>query len=81
MHPKRDATSATWISSLNIEFTFASHFRNGDRIPVRTITRRPKHHWFGYYDKREFDPTNRFVLSNQVSFEHRTCITFRRAAE
>ena len=40
--------------------------------PVRTITRGPQHHWFGYYDKREFDPTNRFVLSNQVDFEGRT---------
>lgn len=40
--------------------------------PVRTITSGPKHHWFGYYDKQEFDPTNRFVLSNQVGFEHRT---------
>jgi len=40
--------------------------------PVRTITRGPKHHWFGYYDKLEFDPTDRFVLSNEVSFEHRT---------
>ncbi len=40
--------------------------------PVRTITRGPKHHWFGYYDKREFDPTNRFVLSNQIDFEGRT---------
>lgn len=41
-------------------------------IPVRTITRGPKHHWFGYYDKQQFDPSNRFVLSNQVDFEHRT---------
>ena len=40
--------------------------------PVRTITRGPKFHWFGYYDKRQFDPTNRFVLSNQVDFQHRT---------
>lgn len=40
--------------------------------PVRTITHGPKHHWFGYYDKLEFDPTNRFVLSNQVDFEGRT---------
>ena len=41
-------------------------------LPVRTITRGPLHHWFGYYDKLEFDPTNRFVLSNQVDFEGRT---------
>ncbi len=40
--------------------------------PVRTITRGPKHHWFGYYDKLEFDPTNRFALSNQVDVEGRT---------
>ena len=43
-----------------------------DSPPIRTITRGPKYHWFGYYDKLEFDPTNRFVLANQVDFEHRT---------
>ncbi|MCH1495661.1 MAG: hypothetical protein L7U72_10535 [Rubripirellula sp.] len=40
-------------------------------VPTRQITKGPKHHWFGYYDKREFDPTNRYVLSNQVEFEGR----------
>lgn len=40
--------------------------------PIRTITHGPRHHWFGYYDKLQFDPSNRFVLSNQVNFEHRT---------
>lgn len=40
--------------------------------PVRQITRGPLNHWFGYYDKLEFDPTNRYVLSNEVAFEHRT---------
>ncbi|WP_437201300.1 hypothetical protein [Planctomicrobium sp. SH664] len=41
-------------------------------LPVRAITRGPKFHWFGYYDKLQFDPTNRYVLSNEVEFEHRT---------
>ena len=41
-------------------------------VPTRAITSGPKHHWFGYYDKREFDPTNRFVLANEVSFEGRS---------
>lgn len=41
-------------------------------VPHRQITRGPLHHWFGYYDKREFDPTNSLVLSNQVDFEHRS---------
>ncbi len=40
--------------------------------PVRAITRGPLHHWFGYFDKLEFDPSNRYVLSNEVAFEHRT---------
>ena len=40
--------------------------------PTRTITGGPKHHWFGYYDKLEFDPTDQYVLSNEVAFEHRT---------
>lgn len=43
-----------------------------DPPPVRTITRGPKFHWFGYYDKFQFDPTNRYVLGNQVGFEHRS---------
>lgn len=41
-------------------------------VPIRAITSGPRCHWFGYYDKLEFDPTNRYVLSNQVDFEHRT---------
>ena len=28
-------------------------------VPACQIYKGPKHHWFGYYDKREFDPTNR----------------------
>ncbi|HBY59675.1 MAG TPA: hypothetical protein DEH78_07615, partial [Solibacterales bacterium] len=40
--------------------------------PVRAITKGPKHHWFGYYDKLQFDPSGRFVLANEVDFEHRS---------
>lgn len=40
--------------------------------PTRAITRGPGHHWFGYYDKHQFDPTNRFVLGMRVDFEHRS---------
>ena len=42
-----------------------------DLPPVRQITRGPKHHWFGYYDKLEFDPTDRYVLGMEIDFEHR----------
>jgi hypothetical protein len=40
--------------------------------PTRVITKGPGFHWFGYYDKLQFSPDNRFVLSNKVSFEHRS---------
>jgi hypothetical protein len=40
--------------------------------PVRAITRGPKFHWFGYYDKLQFDPTGRYVLGMEVDFEHRS---------
>jgi hypothetical protein len=48
-----------------------SHADEDQLPPVRVITRGPKHHWFGYYDKLEFDPTDRYVLGMEVDFEHR----------
>jgi|YNPMSStandDraft_1061717.scaffolds.fasta_scaffold04986_2 hypothetical protein len=42
------------------------------QVPVRAITKRPGFHWFGYYDKRQFDPTGRYVLGMEVDFEHRS---------
>ena len=38
----------------------------------RPITRGPKFHWFGYYDKLQFDPTGRYVLGMEAAFENRT---------
>jgi hypothetical protein len=40
--------------------------------PVRTITHGPRHHWFAYYDKLQFDPSIRYCLGNSVDFEHRS---------
>jgi hypothetical protein len=40
--------------------------------PIRKITRGPKFHWRGYYDKFLFDPTNRYVLAHEVDFEGRS---------
>ncbi|MDA2927631.1 hypothetical protein MYX78_10460 [Acidobacteria bacterium AH-259-G07] len=40
--------------------------------PVRAITRGPRFHWFGYYDKWEFDPADRYVLGMEVGFESRS---------
>lgn len=40
--------------------------------PSRAITKGPKHHWFGYYDKLQVDTTGRRVLGMEVDFEHRS---------
>ena len=40
--------------------------------PIRALTKGPKFHWFGYYDKWQFDATSRYVLGMQVDFEHRS---------
>ena len=39
---------------------------------MRPITRGPKRHWFGYYDKLQFDPSGRYALGMEVDFEHRS---------
>ena len=40
-------------------------------VPSRAITAGPRHHWFGYYDKLQFDPSSRYALGMEVDFEHR----------
>jgi hypothetical protein len=39
--------------------------------PIRAVTRGPKIHWFGYYDKVQLDPSGRYLLCMEVGFEHR----------
>lgn len=45
--------------------------RGSEAIAARPITKGPKFHWYGYYDKLEFDPENRYVLGLEVDFEDR----------
>ncbi len=40
--------------------------------PVRPITSGPAYHWFGYYDKLQIDPSVRYVLGMEVTFEDRS---------
>lgn len=39
--------------------------------PMQALTSGPDFHWFGYYDKFQFDPTDRWVLGMAVDFEDR----------
>ncbi|QGJ70342.1 Hypothetical protein PBC10988_20370 [Planctomycetales bacterium 10988] len=70
---KQTSALAAGLSLSGIQAkVFADLGKTKTFAPVRAITKGPKHHWFGYYDKQQFDPTNRYVLSNEVNFEHRS---------
>jgi hypothetical protein len=50
-----------------------ARLRAEEKLPsVRRITNGPKFHWFGYYDKWQFDPTGRYALGMEVGFEGRS---------
>lgn len=41
-------------------------------VPAKRITSKPGYHWFAYYDKIQCDPSNRYILGMQTTFEHRS---------
>ena len=41
-------------------------------IPVSRLTNTNAHHWFGYYDKLQTDPTGRYALCMEVDYCFRT---------
>ena len=47
-------------------------FAKSNNIPVRPITRGPDYHWFGYYDKLQFNKDNTLVLGMKVDFQMRS---------
>ena len=70
---RRDFIQTGLLASATLLTRSASYgMRKKEFPPTRVITRGPKHHWFGYYDKLQFDPTGRYVLGMQVEFEHRS---------
>lgn len=42
------------------------------QVLIRPLTQGPHYHWFGYYDKLQFDETGRYVLAMEVAFEGRS---------
>jgi hypothetical protein len=71
---RRQFLKSCGVFALGSALASASRTAGADESlpPVRTITRGPKHHWFGYYDKLQFDPGDRLVLGMEVEFEHRS---------
>lgn len=43
-----------------------------ESFSVEAVTSPPHYHWFGYYDKWQFDPSDRYLLGMQVDFEGRS---------
>ena len=65
-------TIARAISLGDPRTAFANSTLKSSLPKVRAITHGPRFHWRGYYDKLLFDSSNRYVLANQIDFEHRT---------
>ncbi|NBV48812.1 MAG: hypothetical protein EBR95_07205, partial [Verrucomicrobia bacterium] len=69
MLPRRDFLKLSALASFGALAGCATA-PQGARI--RAITRGPKFHWRGYYDKFLFSADDRFVLANEVDFEGRS---------
>ena len=69
-----DSTRRSFLASCGAGLALGCRgFESASALPpVRAITSGPKFHWFGYYDKLEFDPESRRVLGMEVDFEHRS---------
>jgi hypothetical protein len=71
-------TRRHFIASLLTQLSISPIFLSAAELapeklpPIRQITKAPGFHWFGYYDKFQFSPDNRFVLGNQAAFEGRS---------
>ncbi|MCA9069648.1 MAG: hypothetical protein KDA84_12025 [Planctomycetaceae bacterium] len=70
---RRDLLKATVPAALSfVGWDRISAAEKSQFPPTRQITQGPRHHWFGYYDKLQFDPTSRYVLGMEVAFESRS---------
>jgi hypothetical protein len=73
-HTDRRTLLQTALTCLAVPSTYSIGQSPGTEslAPTRVITKGPGFHWFGYYDKLQFSPDNRFVLGNKVHFENRS---------
>jgi hypothetical protein len=44
------------------------HGKDSTFPPARAVTKGPKHHFFGYYDKTPWDKTGRYLLAMEIDF-------------
>lgn len=41
-------------------------------VPLKQVTKGPGYHWFGYYDKLQFDPSSRYALGMRTEIDRRS---------
>ncbi|MCP4639906.1 MAG: hypothetical protein GY851_05720, partial [bacterium] len=58
-------------ASLSVHAADAPEKTSETNVPTRAVTRGPEAHWFGYYDKHQFDETGRYLLGMMPEFEDR----------
>jgi hypothetical protein len=58
-----------WLSPRSARAETATRPASGPAFPeARAVTRGPKHHFFGYYDKCPWDATGRHLLAMEIDF-------------
>lgn len=72
MHRRHFIKQSAAASLAMIAYQDIQSFIQDRDISVQPITQGPKYHWFGYYDKLQFNPTGRYALGMEVDFEHRS---------
>jgi hypothetical protein len=67
---RRDFLSAVAVT---LPFRLAGAQPKDDvlKLPAQAVTKGPKHHFFGYYDKSPWDKTGRYLLANEIGFVDR----------
>lgn len=60
-----------WAGPLVVCLLAGAALADDGPAPIKALTTGPGFHWFGYYDKFQFDPEDRYVLGMRVDFEHR----------
>ncbi|MDX2039469.1 MAG: hypothetical protein SFX72_22690 [Isosphaeraceae bacterium] len=71
-HARRRFLKALAACSLTSAWRRTSRSATIEAPPARALTRGPRFHWRGYYDKLLFDPSDRYILANEVEFEGRS---------
>ena len=72
---RRHFIQTSALGALSLKAAGNQFLVNDKPVPVRALTGlpgQPGFHWFGYYDKLQFDPTNRYVLGMRADFEGRS---------